>query len=144
MRRTRCRNAPPATSTAASCRGVDIEQVRQDLARVANDPRVTVKAVGDPGTQTTPPPLTPAITGPVETVAAKIWPGVPLVPAMSTGATDGRFLNAAGIPTYGLSGMFADAEGTHAHGLNERIRVQSLYDGRDFLYEVVKAYAGGR
>jgi acetylornithine deacetylase/succinyl-diaminopimelate desuccinylase-like protein len=62
---------------------------------------------------------------------------------MSTGATDGRFLNAAGIPTYGLSGMFHDAEGSRAHGLNERIRVSSLLDGRRFLYEVVKLYAAG-
>jgi acetylornithine deacetylase/succinyl-diaminopimelate desuccinylase-like protein len=60
---------------------------------------------------------------------------------MSTGATDGRFLNAHGVPTYGLSGMFHDAEGPHAHGLNERIRVVSLMNGRRFLYEVVKLYA---
>jgi acetylornithine deacetylase/succinyl-diaminopimelate desuccinylase-like protein len=58
---------------------------------------------------------------------------------MSTGATDGRFLNAAGIPTYGLSGLFHDAEGPRAHGLNERIRVKSLLDGRVFLYETVRA-----
>ena len=72
-------------------------------------------------------------------VAAGIWPGVPVVPTMSTGATDGRFLNAAGIPTYGLSGLFHDAEGPRAHGLNERIRVKSLLDGRVFLYETVRA-----
>lgn len=62
---------------------------------------------------------------------------------MSTGGTDGAYLNAAGVPTYGLSGMFHDAEGSHAHGLNERIRVKSLMDGRRFLYEVVKLYADG-
>jgi acetylornithine deacetylase/succinyl-diaminopimelate desuccinylase-like protein len=62
---------------------------------------------------------------------------------MATGATDGRFLNATGVPTYGLSGMFHDAEGSRAHGLNERIRVKSLMDGRRFLYEVVKLYANG-
>jgi acetylornithine deacetylase/succinyl-diaminopimelate desuccinylase-like protein len=62
-------------------------------------------------------------------------------PGANTGATDGRFLNAAGVPTYGLSGMFHDAEGPRAHGLNERIRVKSLMDGRRFLYEVVKLYA---
>jgi acetylornithine deacetylase/succinyl-diaminopimelate desuccinylase-like protein len=78
---------------------------------------------------------------PVRKVADRIWPGVAIVPSMSAGATDGRFLNAAGIPTYGLSGMFHDAEGSHAHGLNERIRVKSLLDGRKFLYEVVKIYA---
>jgi acetylornithine deacetylase/succinyl-diaminopimelate desuccinylase-like protein len=60
---------------------------------------------------------------------------------MSTGATDGRFLNAAGIPTYGISGLFHDAEGSRAHGLNERIRVRSLLDGRRFLHEIVRRYA---
>jgi len=78
---------------------------------------------------------------PVVQVANAVWPGVPIVPTMSTGATDGRFLNASGVPTYGLSGMFHDAEGSHAHGLNERIRVRSLLDGREFLYQVVKRYA---
>jgi acetylornithine deacetylase/succinyl-diaminopimelate desuccinylase-like protein len=78
--------------------------------------------------------------GPVRKIADKLWPGVAIVPTMSTGATDGRFLNVAGIPTYGLSGMFHDADGAHAHGLNERIRVSSLLDGRRFLYEVVKLY----
>jgi acetylornithine deacetylase/succinyl-diaminopimelate desuccinylase-like protein len=81
--------------------------------------------------------------GPVRKVADALWPGVAIVPTMSTGATDGRFLNATGVPTYGLSGMFHDAEGSHAHGLNERIRVKSLMDGRRFLYEVVKLYANG-
>jgi acetylornithine deacetylase/succinyl-diaminopimelate desuccinylase-like protein len=90
---------------------------------------------------TAPPPLSPQIMEPVRKVADRIWPGVAIVPSMSAGATDGRFLNAAGIPTYGLSGMFHDAEGSHAHGLNERIRVKSLLDGRKFLYEVVKIYA---
>jgi acetylornithine deacetylase/succinyl-diaminopimelate desuccinylase-like protein len=60
---------------------------------------------------------------------------------MTPGATDGRLLNRAGIPTYGLSGMFHDAEGSRAHGLNERISVRSLLDGRRFLHEVVKIYA---
>jgi acetylornithine deacetylase/succinyl-diaminopimelate desuccinylase-like protein len=89
----------------------------------------------------TPPPLTPQILQPVEIVAAKIWPGTPIVPLMSAGATDGAFLTPAGIPTYGLSGMFGDPDGNGTHGLNERIRVSSVYKGRDFLYEVVKAYA---
>jgi len=86
-------------------------------------------------------PLTPAIVGPVEQVAAKMWPGVPVVPFMSAGATDGAFLSPAGIPTYGVSGMFGDPDGNGAHGLNERLRVSSVYKGRDFLYEVVKIYA---
>ena len=88
-----------------------------------------------------PQPLTPQIFKPVETLAAKMWPGVPVVPFMSAGATDGAFLTPAGIPTYGVSGMFGDPDGNGAHGLNERLRVKSVYDGRDFLYQVVKIYA---
>ena len=92
----------------------------------------------------TPPPLTARILAPVRKVADEIWPGVAIVPTMATGATDGSYLNAANVPTYGLSGMFHDTEGSHAHGLNERIRVTSLMNGRRFLYEVVKLYAAAR
>ena len=73
-----------------------------------------------------------------------MWPGVPVVPAMATGATDGRFLTPAGIPTYGVSGIFADGETTNAHGLNERVGVKQLMEGRMFLYQLVKMYAGGK
>jgi acetylornithine deacetylase/succinyl-diaminopimelate desuccinylase-like protein len=79
--------------------------------------------------------------GPVRKIANALWPGVTIVPTMSTGGTDGRFLNAIGIPTYGLSGLFFDAEGPHSHGLNEYIRVRSLMEGRRFLFELVKLYA---
>ena len=78
---------------------------------------------------------------PVERAAARLWPGVPIVPVMTPGATDGRFLNNAGIPTYGMSGMFSIPGETNAHGLNEKIRVQSLYEGRDFLESIVRDYA---
>jgi acetylornithine deacetylase/succinyl-diaminopimelate desuccinylase-like protein len=78
---------------------------------------------------------------PVRKMGDQLWPSATVVPTMATGATDGRFLNAAGTPTYGLSGMFHDKEGSRSHGLNERIRVKSLLDGREFLYEVVKIYA---
>jgi acetylornithine deacetylase/succinyl-diaminopimelate desuccinylase-like protein len=67
---------------------------------------------------------------------------VPVVPIMAAGATDGRFLTPNGIPTYGVSGIFSDPETTNAHGLNERVRVQSLYEGREFLDQLIKAYAG--
>ena len=77
-------------------------------------------------------------------LTAKMWPGIPVVPAMSAGATDGAFLTPAGIPTYGVSGMFGDPDGNGAHGLNERLRVKSVYDGRDFLYQVVKTYAAAK
>ena len=67
---------------------------------------------------------------PMRSLSDRLWPGATIVATMSTGATDSRFLNAAGTPSYGLSGMFHDKEGSRAHGLNERIRVKSLMDGR--------------
>lgn len=137
-------NALPQRARAnVNCRilpGVPVESVKAELERVVADPGIKVSLAGDPGVMAPVPPLTPAIMDPVRKVAAEIWPGVPVIPTMSTGATDGRFLNGAGIPTYGMSGMFSDAEGSRAHGLNERMRVQSLMEGRRFLYEVVKIY----
>ncbi|OXE35935.1 MAG: peptidase M20 [Phenylobacterium zucineum] len=138
-------NALPQKAQAnVNCRilpGEPIESVRQQLIAVFADDKISVTPVGVPSPVSPPPPLTKTIVAPIEKVSAKMWPGLPLVPAMSTGATDGRFTNAAGTPTYGLSGIFGDPDGGGVHGLNERVRVQSLYEGRDFLYEVVKIYA---
>jgi len=91
-----------------------------------------------------PPKLTPQILGPVEKLSKEMYPGVPVVPAQASGATDGRFLTPVNIPTYGVSGMFSDGATTNAHGLNERMRVQSLMEGREFLYRLTKMYAGGK
>jgi acetylornithine deacetylase/succinyl-diaminopimelate desuccinylase-like protein len=88
-----------------------------------------------------PPPLTPQIMEPIRKVAGQIWPGVPIIPVLTAGATDGAFMSPVGIPTYGVTGMFGDPDGNGVHGLNERIRVSSLYNGRDFLYGIVKIYA---
>jgi len=85
--------------------------------------------------------LTAQIRKPIEKLADEMWPGTPIVPVMEPGSTDAQFLNPAGIPTYGVSGLFEDADGGNIHGLNERIRVKSVYDGRTFLYRLVKAYA---
>jgi acetylornithine deacetylase/succinyl-diaminopimelate desuccinylase-like protein len=138
-------NAQPQRATAnVNCRihpADSVESVRAQIVKLLADDGITVKLGDEVGFMSPVPPLTPQILDPVREVAAKIWPGVPLVPTMSSGATDGRFLNRDGIPTYGLSGMFSDAGGSHAHGLDERIRVKSLLDGRHFLYEVVKLYA---
>ena len=91
-----------------------------------------------------PPPLTAKVVGPAETLMAEMWPGVPVLPVLQAGATDGRYLNAAGIPTYGIDGSFLDAELNHIHGLNEYAGVESLYKDRDFLYRLVKTYIGGK
>ena len=85
--------------------------------------------------------LPPTRMQPIESVARELWPGIPVVPALEPGASDAQFLNPAGIPTYGVTGFFTDPDGGNIHGLNERIRVQSVYEGRTFLYRLVKRYA---
>jgi acetylornithine deacetylase/succinyl-diaminopimelate desuccinylase-like protein len=135
---------PQHVSANINCRifpGNTIADTQAQLVALIDNPAVTITTVGAPDPSTPPPPLSDAIMGPIRQVAGKLWPNVPILPTMSTGATDGRFTNAAGIPTYGLTGMFGDPDGGGAHGLNERIRVRSLYEGRDFLFEVVKLYA---
>jgi acetylornithine deacetylase/succinyl-diaminopimelate desuccinylase-like protein len=137
---------PQHVRANVNCRilpGVPIPEVQREIVSVLGDDQISVAPTGELGFQSPPPPLTERIMGPVRKIAAEIWPGVAIVPTMATGATDGSYLNAAGVPTYGLSGMFHDAEGSHAHGLNERIRVRSLMNGRRFLFEVVKLYANG-
>jgi len=138
-------NAQPQHVTAnINCRifpGNTIADTQAQLATLIDNPAITIATVGAPDPSTPPPPLSDAIMGPIRQVAGTMWPDVPILPTMSTGATDGRFTNAAGIPTYGLTGMFGDPDGGGTHGLNERIRVRSLYEGRDFLFEVVKLYA---
>jgi acetylornithine deacetylase/succinyl-diaminopimelate desuccinylase-like protein len=137
---------PQHVRANVNCRilpGVPIAEIQQKIVSVLGDTQISVVPTGDPGMQTPLPPLSDHIMVPVRKIAQEICPGVVIVPTMATGATDGRFLNATGVPTYGLSGMFHDDEGSHAHGLDERIRVKSLMDGRRFLYEVVKLYANG-
>ncbi|WP_312162263.1 M20/M25/M40 family metallo-hydrolase [Phenylobacterium sp.] len=141
-------NALPQRARAnVNCRilpGEGVEATRETLIKVLADPAIKVTTVGEPSPVPPPPALSRQIMGPVESVAARLWPGVPVVPVMATGATDGRFLNAVGVPTYGLTGFFSELGGNGAHGLNEKLRVRSLYEGRDFLYEVVKLYANQR
>ncbi|HEX4375706.1 MAG TPA: M20/M25/M40 family metallo-hydrolase [Steroidobacteraceae bacterium] len=138
-------NALPQHAVAnVNCRilpGEPIQEVQKRIVAVLADPKIAVSPVNEPGEGAPSPPLSRAVMDPARQVAQRIWPGVPLIPTIVTWATDGRYLNAAGVPTYGLSGLFHDAEGSHMHGLNERIRVESLLNGRRFLYEVVKIYA---
>jgi acetylornithine deacetylase/succinyl-diaminopimelate desuccinylase-like protein len=71
-----------------------------------------------------------------------MWPGLPIVPSQSTGATDGKYLRDAGIPTYGVQGFALDRDDTRMHGRDERMPVKSFYEGQTFLYELVKDLAG--
>ena len=138
-------NALPQRARAnVNCRifpGTSAKEVRRSLETIVGDSQVKVTTLETRSPTAPPPPLTERILGPARTVAARVFPGVPLVPLMAAGGTDGAFLTPAGIPTYGITGFFADAEGSRAHGLNERIRVKSVMDGRTFLYQLVKAYA---
>ncbi len=124
--------------------GETVMQTEDTLTKVIGDPKIRIDTVGDPGLPSPAPPLAEKILGPARKVAEKMWPGVPLIPYQVNGADDGRFLTPAGVPTYGLSGLFREPGGDGSHGLNEHIRVQSLYEGRDFLYAVVKEYAGAK
>jgi acetylornithine deacetylase/succinyl-diaminopimelate desuccinylase-like protein len=138
-------NALPQRAGAnVNCRIFPGETVDGTLAALA-------AAIGDPGVKITatppvrplavPPALDPKIIGPAEQLVAKYFPGVPLVPSMSTGATDGIFLEAIGIPVYGAPGGWGDPDGNGVHGLNERRSVRSVFVGRDFLTDLVKLYA---
>ncbi|MEO5938272.1 MAG: M20/M25/M40 family metallo-hydrolase [Sphingomonas sp.] len=138
-------NALPQSATAnVNCRIFPGESVDGTLAKLKElaGPKVNVTANTPIRPIGIPPKLDAKITGPMTTLAAKYFPGVPLLPTMSTGATDGIFLEAIGIPVYGAPGVFVDSDFSGVHGLNERIRVESLYSGRDYLYDLVKAYAG--
>lgn len=137
-------NALPQRARAnINCRifpGDSVEGTKAALARIIADPKVAISVNAPVRPIAVVPPLTPAIMGPAESLAAKYFPGVPLIPTMATGATDAIFLT--GIPTYGVPGIFAEPDFNGVHGLNERLRVKSLYEGRDYLFALVKAYAG--
>jgi acetylornithine deacetylase/succinyl-diaminopimelate desuccinylase-like protein len=138
-------NALPQRARAnVNCRifpGVAVEDVRRKLEGIMADPEIAVTTVEPSDPVVLPPPLTPAIMKPIEQVTRRIYPGIEVVPVLQAAGTDAIYLAESGIPTYGLSGMFVDPDLSNIHGLNERIRVQSLYDGRDFLFSLVKLYA---
>ncbi|HUE11229.1 MAG TPA: M20/M25/M40 family metallo-hydrolase [Steroidobacteraceae bacterium] len=138
-------NALPQRARAnINCRifpGVAQETVRQQLEQLVADPKVKVITLETRGPSSPPPPLTHEVLGPVEKLAAEFWPGVPVLPILQPGATDGQFLNAAGIPTYGFEPVFVGPDLGNIHGLNEYVSVQSLLQGREFLYRLIKIYA---
>ena len=151
-------NALPQTATAiVNCRilpGHSREEVRQQLVKVFDDPKVEVRYVANDGTTLSdrapeklgyaPVKLRPDVMQPLEKVAAQMWPGAPVIPTMSTGASDGVYTNAAGLPTFGISGTAIDMDDVRAHGRDERLGVQSFYNGVQFYYLFLKAITGGR
>ena len=136
-------NALPQRAKAAlNCRILpndDVAEIERTVKRLAGD-KLAVKH-SFPPTLSPPSPLRADILGVVEKLTSQMWPGVAVVPSMSTGATDSRFLRNIGIPVYGVSGLFAEPSDLRTHGLNERILVKQLYEGREFLYRLVKELA---
>jgi acetylornithine deacetylase/succinyl-diaminopimelate desuccinylase-like protein len=125
-----------------------LEETRQDLIRIFNDPKVTVRYVNDggevfdaaPDRKALPPPaIKPEVMKTLETLTDKMWPGIPVIPTMATGASDGVYTNAAGMPTYGESAIAIETNDVRAHGKDERLPIDSYYKGVDFYYQFVKA-----
>jgi acetylornithine deacetylase/succinyl-diaminopimelate desuccinylase-like protein len=137
-------NALPQTARATvNCRLIPGEKpadILRTLERVMDDKTLTVTALTDYPTSPVS-SLRPDLLQIVERVTNDVWPGVPVIPIMSTGGTDGTFLRIAGIPTYGISGLFEDIDDVRAHGKDERLEVKSFYEGREFLYRLVKELA---
>lgn len=136
---------PQLAEATVNCRVFpthDPEDVRARLQELVDDYDVVVTPQGT-ATPSPPSPLTPEVLGPIERITEEMWPGVKVLPVMSTGATDGLYLRRAGIPVYGVSGLFGDMDDTRAHGRDERIRIQNFYEGQEFLYRLVKALSGG-
>jgi acetylornithine deacetylase/succinyl-diaminopimelate desuccinylase-like protein len=137
-------NALPQTARATvNCRILPQESaadIQRTLVRVLNDPAITVTYIKEPK-PSPPSPLTPEVMQPIEATTAALFPRVPVVPIMGTGATDSLYFRQVGIPMYGVSGLFSDIDDNRAHGRDERMGVKELYDGQEFLYRLVKTLA---
>ena len=155
LERGHAMNALPQLAAATvNCRVLpedSVDYVQSMLQRVVADNQVTLKILGEPA----PGPasaLRPDVLAAVSRATDGLWPGVPVVPIMVMGATDGKALRIAGIPTYGVQGIFFDRDDIRFHGRDERLGVQSFYEGQAFLYDLVRtlsktapvAQAGGR
>jgi acetylornithine deacetylase/succinyl-diaminopimelate desuccinylase-like protein len=140
-------NALPQLARATvNCRilpGDSPEEVKATLVQVLADDRIVVRQIGEPVLSASS-ALHGEIMGAIAKLSAEFWPGAPIVPTMSAGATDGSYLRNAGIPTYGHSGLAGDVDDMRAHGKDERVLVSSFFAGQEYLYRLVKMLAGGR
>ena len=139
-------NALPQTARATvNCRvlpGEPLAEVAATLRKVLADDQIALTqtwahVASDPS------PLRPDLVQAIEKLTAEFWPGIPVIPSMSTGATDGSFLRNVGIPTYGHSGLAGDVDDVRAHGRDERVSVKAFDNGLEYLYRLVKVLAGG-
>ena len=140
------KNALPQLAAAnVNCRVLPedrVDYVTSALKQVFADSAVTVTVEGTPQGGA-PSPMRDDLMTAVTDLTNSLWPGVPAVPMMVMGGTDGMYLRPAGIPTYGVQGIFYDRDDIRFHGRDERVKVQSFYQGQTFLYELVKRLSGG-
>jgi acetylornithine deacetylase/succinyl-diaminopimelate desuccinylase-like protein len=150
-------NALPQTASAnVNCRILPShtrEETRLQLIQIFNDPKVTVRYVADdrevvdqaPDAKGLPPTdLQPQVMEPLTKVVGEMWPGIPVVPVMETGASDAKYTSAAGLPTYGINGMAIDIDDDRAHGKDERLGVDSYYRGVEFYDRYLRLLCGGK
>jgi acetylornithine deacetylase/succinyl-diaminopimelate desuccinylase-like protein len=144
---------PQRAEATVNCRiepGHSGEEVRQVLIQVLADPKITVRYIDNfrnvsdtaPDRKSLPPPpLRRDVFGPLEKITSEMWPGIPVIPEMATGASDGVYTMGAGMPTYGIAGIAIDRDDIRAHGRDERLGIKSYYEGVDFYYRFLKAVA---
>jgi acetylornithine deacetylase/succinyl-diaminopimelate desuccinylase-like protein len=134
------RNALPQLARAnVNCRilpGHSSAEVQERLARVLDDPKIELTAI-EPETAAPPARIDPEFLRSVERVTAAMWPGVPVIPIMLPAATDSKYFRVAGIPAYGVSGLFAEMDDVRAHGRDERLGVKQFYEGQEFLWRLL-------
>src|SRR3954468_4076279 len=137
-------NALPQLATAnVNCRilpGLGVESVKQTIIDTLADPKITVSLVRE-AHPSQPAVLREDVMAAVESLTKEMFPGVVVVPVMSTGATDGLYFRNAGIPTFGIDGTFGDIDDVRAHGRDERVGVKQYYEGLEFQYRLIKALA---
>jgi acetylornithine deacetylase/succinyl-diaminopimelate desuccinylase-like protein len=133
---------PQSAKATVNCRILPVQEpaaVEQTLRRVLNDDQISVTPIEPLSQVQSPPsPLLPEVMAAAKEATSALWPGVPVVPFMSQGGTDGTHLRRGGIPTYGISGIADDYDDIRAHGKDERIAATALYEGREFMYRMVK------
>lgn len=135
---------PQRVEANVNCRifpGHTPSEIREKLIGIIDDPTISISFARDDKPLAKAPPLDPALIGPMEKLAAKHFPGVPVVPSMATGATDAVYTSGAGIPTYGVPSIWTNPDGNGTHGLNERVEIRAVYTARDYLYDLVKELA---
>ena len=134
---------PQLAATNVNCRVLpddSLQYVMDTLKKVVADDQVVI-SIANQEENSPSSPLRPDLVGTMSRITGTMWPGVIVLPTMSTGATDGRALRAAGIPPYGVQGFFNERDDNRSHGRDERMMIRSFYEGQTFLYELVKALA---